>query len=272
MADDQPHRFSGSVPEFYESFMVPMFFEPYADDLVGRLRARPPRSVLEVASGTGVLTRAMAAGLPASTAITATDLSRDMIERGEAIGTSRPVTWRQADVHHLPFADGSFDAVVCQFGAMFFPDRPAAFREMGRVLGPGGCALVSVWDSLATNEFAATVDQAVAARFPDDPPGFFAHTPHGYFDEAILKADVGAGGFDLPAGFDVVDRRSAAPTAWAAAMALCQGTPLRAEIEARSPGELDAVTDAAAEAIAERFGATAPSGAMRAFVLTATKS
>jgi ubiquinone/menaquinone biosynthesis C-methylase UbiE len=269
MSDDQRHRFSGSVPEFYDTFMVPMFFEPYADDLVQRLRVLPPRSVLEVASGTGVLTRAMAAGLPASTEITATDLSQDMIDRGEAIGTGRTVTWQQADVTRLPFDDGCFGAVVCQFGAMFFPDRAAAFREMARVLEPGGVALISTWDSLATNEFAATVHDTVAARFPDDPPAFFPQTPHGYFDEATIQADLRAGGFDTPAGFDVVDLQSTAPTARAVAVALCQGTPLRAEIEARSPGGLDSVTDAATEAVAARFGASAPHGAMRAFVVTA---
>jgi SAM-dependent methyltransferase len=262
--------FAGPVPDAYEQYMVPMFFQPYADDLVARLAALDPRSVLEVAAGTGVVTRGLAARLSDRVSITASDLSPAMIDRAVSIGTSRPVQWEQADVVRLPFDDGSFDAVACQFGVMFFPDRPAAFSEMARVLRPGGTAIFTVWDALAANEFAEVVDTAVAGLFPDDPPGFVARTPHGYFDEATIQADLAAGGFATPARFDVVDARSTAPTAAVPAFALCHGTPLRNEIEARDPSRLAEATAAATAAIERRFGATDIEGRMRAFVVTAT--
>src|ERR1700694_3687215 len=119
--------FAGSVPELYDRYLVPLIFQPYADDLVARLGDLDLGSILEVAAGSGVVTRAMAAGLPPSVSITATDLSQPMIDYGQSVGTSRPVVWRSGDLMDLPFGDAGFDAVVCQFGVMFFPDRPAAF-------------------------------------------------------------------------------------------------------------------------------------------------
>src|SRR4051794_3647788 len=165
--------FGGSVAEVYEAAMVPMLFAPYGADLVNRLRTRDCRHVLEVGAGTGVVTRAMAAALPPQTAMTATDLNPAMLERAAAIGVAREVEWRQADVSQLPFPDATFDAVVCQFAVMFFPDKPGAFSEVRRVLRPGGLFLFNVWDRLSENEFAETVDSAVAALFVD-PPRFMA--------------------------------------------------------------------------------------------------
>src|SRR6185312_17238409 len=149
--------FAGSIPQLYDEYLVPLIFEPYAEDLAARLAARNPGAVLEIAAGTGVVTRAMAKRLPASTSIVATDLNAPMIERAQAIGTARPVEWRTADASSLPFGDGTFDAVVCQFGVMFFPDRARAFAETRRVLKPGGAFLFNVWDRIVDNEFADVV-------------------------------------------------------------------------------------------------------------------
>ena len=107
-----------------------------------------------------------------------------MLDFAAAQPGAERVIWRQADAQALPFADGSFDAVLCQFGVMFFPDRATAYREAKRVLKPGGRFLFSVWDRIEENEFAHTVTDAVAALFPDNPPRFFARTPHGYHDVA----------------------------------------------------------------------------------------
>ena len=127
-----PHQqrdatFAGSVPELYESHMVPLIFAPYADDMARRAAALSPRRVLETAAGTGVVTRALARALPSETEITATDLNPPMLARAQALGTVRPVQWQLADAQALPFDDASFDLVVCQFGAMFFPDDPPRF-------------------------------------------------------------------------------------------------------------------------------------------------
>src|SRR5271169_5386871 len=155
--------FAGSIPEVYDTYLVPLIFEPYARDLARRLMARCPRTVLEIAAGTGVVTRALATLLLSSVELVATDLNQPMLDRASSVGTCRPVEWRQADAMALPFADGRFDAVVCQFGAMFFPDRPRAFAQARRVLAPGGALLFSVWDRIEENEFAATVTEALEA-------------------------------------------------------------------------------------------------------------
>src|SRR6185436_10415604 len=140
--------FTGSIPNVYETYLVPLIFEPYAVDLANRLRSRPLARVLEVAAGTGVVTRAMAAVLPERVSIVATDLNQSMIDHAATLLPGRVVDWRQADVMQLPFEDGAFDAVVCQFGVMFFPDKPRAFSEMRRVLRPGGALLFNVWDRI----------------------------------------------------------------------------------------------------------------------------
>jgi SAM-dependent methyltransferase len=261
--------FAGSVPELYDRHLVPLIFDPYADEVVARLQDLHLGSILEVAAGTGVVTRAMASRLPASVSITATDLSQPMIDHARSVGTSRPVVWQAADVMDLPFADAAFDAVVCQFGVMFFPDRPAAFAEVARVLRPGGVFLFTVWGAIEHNEFAAVVSEAVGALFADDPPDFLARTPYAYFDEATIQADVAAGGFVSPARFETVEARSRARSPDVPAIGFCQGTPLRAEIEAR--GSLTEATTAAAKAVGERFGANDVDAKILGYVVTAHK-
>ena len=264
--------FVGSVPELYDRYMVPLIFEPYAEDLVARLGALAPPgewSLLEVAAGSGVVTRAMAAGLPASVAITATDLNQPMLDHAQSIGTDRPVAWQQADVMALPFDDSAFDAVVCQFGAMFFPDRVAAYAEVARVLRPGGVFLFNTWDSIEHNEFPATVEEAVGTMFPDDPPLFMSRTPHGYYDEAVIRADVAAAGFASPVRFDVVEARSRAATADIPARAFCHGTPLSNEIAVRDPSRLGEAVTRSTAALERRFGTTDLDGKIRGFVMTA---
>ena len=131
--------FSGSIAKLYESHLVPLLFEPYAADLANRLVSRSLSRVLEVAAGTGVVTRALASALPNTVSIVATDLNQAMLDQAAAIGTSRPVEWRQADAMQLPFDDGTFDAVVCQFGVMFFPAEPQRVRKCGECFGQVAC-------------------------------------------------------------------------------------------------------------------------------------
>ena len=259
--------FAGSIPKLYESHLVPLIFEPYAADLVRRIPAPPLRRVLEIAAGTGVVTRALAATLPPSTAIVATDLNPPMLEQARAIGTQRPVEWRQADAMQLPFDDGAFDAVLCQFGVMFLPDKPKAFAEARRVLKPGGVFLFNVWDRIDENEFADCVTRALESVFPDDPPRFMARTPHSYHDRAAIAHDLQRGGFVARPTISTVAARSRAATARIPAVAYCQGTPLRNEIEARDASRLGEATDAAEHAIARRFGPGPVDGKIQAHVV-----
>ncbi len=190
--------FSGSIAELYEKYLVPLIFEPYATDLANRLVSRSPASVLEIAAGTGVVTRALASALPESTSIVATDLNQPMLDQASKVGTKRPVQWRQADAMQLPFPDAAFDAVACQFGVMFFPDKAKAFSEARRVLKPGGVLIFNAWDRIEENEFADVVTTALASVFPQDPPRFMARTPHGYNDRAAIERDLRSGGAAEP--------------------------------------------------------------------------
>ena len=268
---DAGNAFRGSVPLVYERYLVPLIFQPYADELGARVMAAAPRRVLEIAAGTGVVTRVLASWLPPSTRIVATDLSDAMLQVAQTLGTSRPVTWQQADAMQLPFPDGSFDAVVCQFGAMFFPDKPHAFAEARRVLAPGGRLFFSAWDRIEDNDFTQAVVKAVADLCPDDPPTFLERIPHGYHDVAAIRADLSAGGFDI-ATIDTIALRSRANSPDVAAIAFCQGTPMRTEIEARRGITLAQATDAATRAIAERFGHGAVEGKIQVHVVSATKA
>jgi ubiquinone/menaquinone biosynthesis C-methylase UbiE len=214
------------------------------------------------------VTRALAARVSEETHIVATDLNQPMLDQAARRLQDRRVEWRQADALSLPFEDRCFDVVACQFGAMFFPDKTKGYREARRVLKNGGRFFFSVWDRIEDNEFADVVTQALAETFPDDPPRFMARTPHGYHDIETIRVELQAAGF-AEVVVEGVEARSCAPSPWDPALAYCQGTPLRNEIEARDPSGLEAVTKRAADALARRFGSGPVDGRIRALVFTA---
>ncbi len=183
-------------------------------------------------------------------------------------GADSRISWRKADAQALPFEDAAFDLVCCQFGAMFFPDRPTGYRETRRVLKPGGHFLFNVWDRIEENVFANDVTNALAEVFPNDPPRFLARTPHGYHDTARIRGDLEQAGFS-----DVIivtrAEQSRASSPRVPAVAYCQGTPLRNEIEARDAGKLEAATDHAASAIASRHGEGEVAAKIQAHVIMA---
>lgn len=263
----QDARFGGSIPKLYDQLLVPMIFEPYAENLARLAAALSPARVLEIAAGTGAVTRKLASMLPGDTSIVATDLNPPMLALAEQIGTARPVQWRQADALQLPFAESEFDLVICQFGAMFFPDKVKAYTEAKRVLRPGGAFLFNTWDRIEENEFADTVTTALASVFPADPPRFMARTPHGYFDPVIIARQLADAGFATPPRITTVAARSRAESARIVAVAYCQGTLTRSEIEARDASRLGEATDAAEAALAGRFGRGAVDGKIQAHVV-----
>jgi len=265
---DTDKVFSGSIARLYETYLVPLIFEPYAADLVNRLASRSLTRVLEIAAGTGVVTRALASVLPEGVSIVATDLNQPMLDHATALGTKRPVEWRQADAMQLPFQDETFDAVVCQFAVMFFPERSKAFSEARRVLRSGGVFIFNVWDRIEENEFADVVTTSLESLFPGDPPRFLARTPHGYYDHPTIARDIASGGFTASPQTSTVAARSRAASPRIPAVAYCQGTPLRNEIEARDASRLGEATDIAAEAIARRFGRGTVDGKIQAHIVT----
>jgi ubiquinone/menaquinone biosynthesis C-methylase UbiE len=249
--------FAGSIPALYDRYLGPLLFAPYAADLAARAAALEPRRILETAAGTGIVTEALAKALP-DAEIVATDLNQAMLDVAAGRVRAGNVRFQAADAQSLPFPDAGFDLVVSQFGVMFFPDRVGAYREAKRVLGPGGAFLFNAWDSVEENPVSAAVAGALEARFPPDAQSFFRRVPFGYHDKARIEADLRAAGFAEVAIETVrpVSRVSAPD----AAIGLCQGTPLRAEIEQHGLG-LAAATDAAAAALASFDGADAPMSA-----------
>ena len=268
---DRDKDFVGSIPEIYDAYLVPLIFESYAEDLADRVSALDPSSVLETAAGSGVVTRALASRLPAGSRYTVTDLNQPMLDHAASVqGTDKRITWQQADALDLPFEDAQFDAVVCQFGVMFYPDRGASYAEAHRVLEPGGSLVFNVWDRIETNEFADVVTAAAAEVFPQDPPQFLPRTPHGYYDEDQIREELGVAGFTNVI-YESLEATSCAPSPRHPAVAYCQGTPLRNEIEQRDADLLNHVTDRVTEAIAERFGSGEVSARIRGHVITATR-
>jgi SAM-dependent methyltransferase len=260
--------FAGSIPEFYDEYLVPLIFEPYAEDLARRVADLCPAQVLEIAAGTGVVTRAAARALPEPVDLVATDLNQAMLDHAEAVGTSRPVRWQQADAMGLPFGAASFDVVFCQFGVMFFPDKVRAFREARRVLRPGGTLVFNVWDRIENNEFADIVTNTLAGVYPGDPPRFLARTPHGYCDLNAVSEDLARAGFAATPRFETITERSRATSAQVPVIAYCQGTPLRTQIEKRSGAALADATSACAEAIAQRYGRGPVDGKIQAHIVS----
>ncbi len=261
--------FTGSIPEIYDTYLVPLIFEQYADDLAERTAAFGPDAVLEIAAGSGVVTRAVASVLAPGSRHVASDLNAPMLDRASAVQErSDLIEWLPADALDLPLADDSFDLVLCQFGCMFFPDRVKSYREARRVLRPGGRFVFNMWDRIEENDFADVVTNALGGMYPVDPPRFLARTPHGHFETDVYRAELEAAGF-TDISIEPLDAISSAATPMIPAVAYCHGTPLRGEIEALDPTGLDAATERAAEAIASYFGSDDVDGRIRAFVITA---
>jgi ubiquinone/menaquinone biosynthesis C-methylase UbiE len=261
--------FTGSVPGMYDRYMGPMLFQPYAREIARRALALQPRRVLETAAGTGIVTAALHEALP-DAEITATDLNAAMLEVASERLPSGNVQFQPADALDLPFADGAFDLVVCQFGIMFFPDKVRGNAEARRVLREGGRYLLVIWDALERNPVTQVVGQAGARLFPDAADNFLKRVPFGYHDPALIEHDLLAAGFtDIE--FETVELRSRSPSARDAALGLVQGTPVRVEIESRGPDALEQVTAAATEALRQFEGPDGIDAPMSAHIVVATK-
>ncbi len=258
--------FSGRVPDVYDTVMVPMLFGPYAEVMADRVAALAPARVLEVAAGSGALTRALAAALP-DAQIIATDLAQPMLDRAAAVSSPPGVRWQQADQLDLPLPDGSVDVVTSQFGLMFVPDRVAAHREARRVLVDDGRLVVAVWTGLSDNGLADGLHAALADRFPTDPPTFIQRIPHGYGDAGQVVADAEAAGF-ADVTVEKVGLISRAGSAREVAVGFLTGTPAGREVQVRDGDIAGAIDDVTAE-LERRYGTGPVQAPMTALVLTA---
>jgi ubiquinone/menaquinone biosynthesis C-methylase UbiE len=268
---DEHAQFSGSIPAAYDRYLGPLLFQPYAEDLAARLQVEKNTSVLELACGTGILTRVLRTRLPLTVKLTATDLNEPMFRHAAAkFRKDEAVQWLQADACSLPFGDQLFDAVVCQFGIMFVPDKALAAREAHRVLKPGGLFLFNVWDAMEHNELGQITHQTIASYFDKDPPAFY-EVPFGYHDHAEIKRVLKEAGFQ-EIKTEVGDKVGAASRAEDAATGLLHGNPVAVEIAERDASLLPVITKAVARAITKRFGETDIRVPMKAIVVQAVKN
>lgn len=262
-------NFAGSIPQLYDNYLVPLIFGGYAEDMAARVAGLGPSAVLEVAAGTGVVTRALAARLSSDARYVVTDLNQPMLDHAmRKQGADPRLMWQQADGLSLPFPDAAFDVVCCQFGAMFFPDRVRGYGEAKRVLNPDGTLVFSVWDRIEENAFANDVTTALSQYFPADPPLFLRRTPHGYHDAVLIREELERAGFSTIV-IEKIDQISRAGTPLDVAIAYCQGTPLRSEIEDRGPDVLSAATEHVAAIIASTYGSGEVAAKIQALVITA---
>jgi SAM-dependent methyltransferase len=269
MSSDKVAAFAGTLAEFYDRYLVPLNFAPYAEVVADRAKALLPRRVLETAAGTGVVTEALARILPSEVTITATDLNQAMIERGKVRPGMERVNWQQADAMKLPFLDGVFDLIVCQFGVMFFPDKRASFNEAFRVLTPGGTYLFVLWDDYINmaNSPLWIAAQTVGDMLRRDPHAL-VNPP--YFDEPTIRADLTAAGF-RDVKVDRMARMARVASARDAALITVQGSLIRTAIEAEDPSRLDKATKAVEQVMLARFGEGPVEGEMKALIVTTAK-
>ncbi len=262
--------FTGNIPENYDRYLGPMFFECCARDLAERVAGVARERVLEIAAGTGIATRVLRDRLPAGVHLTASDLNADMLRHAQdKFAPHENIRFEVADAMHLPFDDGGFDVAACQFGIMFCPDKVRAFREAHRVLAPGGQLRFSVWESLAHNPLPRTVNEILASFFDGEPPAFL-HAPFSYADPARIRADMAAAGFG-EAEFTTLDGECVYQDPRHAALGMVTGSPLRVEIEQRGDTSVDAVVDRVAEGLAEAFGTGCGRVPMRWIVISASR-
>jgi SAM-dependent methyltransferase len=266
---DMTVRFAGSVPAKYDKLMVPLLFRPYAAELARRAQPLHPGRILETAAGTGAVTEALHAALPEAS-IVATDLNQPMLDVAAERVRSPKVQFQTADAQELPFDDGSFDLIACQFGAMFFPDKVRAYSEARRVLRDGGAFLLAIWDRIDRNAASNVAQQTLVDLFPDDPPLFMREGPFGYHHKAQIEQDLRDGGFDK-VSIDTVELRSRSPSSVEAATALCYGTPMGAEIEDRGADVLAEAFERVKAALRSFDGPQGFDAPMSAHIVTATK-
>jgi len=267
---DRNAAFVGTIPENYDRYLGPMLFHPYADDLAGRLVVTPGLRVLEVACGTGLLTRRVLERLRGRGSILATDLNEAMIAYGRTQVPAEPgLEWRQADATSLPLPDRSFDVVVCQFGLMFFPDKAAGIREAFRVLEPGGVYLFNVWDAIDRNSIARITHETVAKFFPTDPPQFYT-VPFGFHDPERIRRLLAEAGFGR-IEWAYVEKTGTSPAAADAVTGLIEGNPIVGAIMERRPEALAEIKKAVAAQLAAQLGDRPVRCGLRAIVFSARR-
>ena len=216
--------FAGSVPKNYETYLGPLFFEPYAINLVEHIRNTTLSNVLEIACGTGRVTKHLAAKLSRNTSLLATDLNEDMLKIARRIVTSKNIKWQVADAHELPFGEDTFDLVICQYGVMFFQDKPKALKEINKVLKKGGRFIFNTWNELQYNALSRMAQTVLDEIYPDDPPRFLEKGPYSFYNQDQIKQILAEAGFSN-ISIELVSKTGLAATPEDAVNGILDGTP-----------------------------------------------
>lgn len=262
--------FVGSIPENYDRYLGPVLFEPYAKDLAERVNVPDGGSLLEVACGTGIVTRQLRDRLSPSVRIVATDLNEAMFKfASQKFRANENIEWKPADALDLPFRDESFDAVVCQFGLMFFPDKQQGVNEAFRVLKPNGQFIVSVWDDIEHVDLAKAAEIVIKQFFPENPPDFY-DIPFSFHEPEKLRSLLTSAGF-REIKIDVVAFPCVSASAQDAAHGLIHGNPVITAINERDPAKAPEVEAALAEKIAVQFGSAPVNARMQAIVCSGVR-
>lgn len=262
-------NFTGSVPLYYQSGLVPAIFEDYAVDLARRVAACEPISVLELASGTGVLTRLLRDTLAKETRIIASDLNEPMLEVArQKFKAGEAVTFKAVNAMDIPLGDGAVDVIACQFGVMFFPDKVRSYREAHRVLGPGGRYIFSAWDSHDHNPFAALAQAVIEVEYPDNTPGFY-HVPFHYHNANKMKQDMETAGFSS-VDVEQITLTKEVRSLKAFAAGLVSGNPLAEEVRIRG-GDPEVLIAKILGSFEAEFGVNGNKMPLSAYVVTGIK-
>jgi ubiquinone/menaquinone biosynthesis C-methylase UbiE len=219
--------FAGSVPANYDKYLGPLLFEPYALDIVERLKGRRLRSVLELACGTGRVTAHLVNLLDEDGKLTATDLNADMIEVAKQRVDNEKIEWLVADAQELPFDADSFDHIICQYGVMFFPDKLKAFKEAYRVLQQGGRYFFNTWDDMKFNPRTTILRKIMEEMFADEAPEFLQKGPYSFFDREEIRRLMEEAGF-TEITIEVVQKQSSYNTEDDFIKGFIDGSPLSA--------------------------------------------
>ncbi len=260
--------FSGSIPEVYDSNLGPLLFDPHAEDLSRRIKNEKIVSVLELACGTGRLTQYIRKKVTGAK-IFATDINPDMLAVGKKKISDINIEWNAVDMQDIPFEDSSFDLVISQFGLMFVPDKVKAYKEIYRVLKPGGIFLFNTWDNLDNNKLAFTADAVINSFFQDNPILFY-QIPFSYFMEDEIEQELIEGGFE-DISFTRINYEGRSPSASHAAKGLVEGNPALISIRDRNPELVDVVRNELEKTLSERFGNNPMVCSMNAIVIETVK-
>ena len=267
--DNNAASFVGNIPQHYDQAMGPVIFADYAADLARRVARLKPARVLETAAGTGIVTRQLRDVLPAGTRLTSTDLNPPMLDIARAkFRPGEQVDLQPADAMALPFPDAGFDAVVCQFGVMFYPDKDKAYREAHRILVPGGRYLFSIWDAHRYNPFARIAHEVVTSFFPVDPPQFM-NVPFSYSFEPIKASLIAAGFGDFDAS--VIRLQKEFPSAANFARGFVFGSPVIDQVRTRGGVDPEKIVETLTQKFHQEFGADPGHMPLQAIVFSAKK-